>query len=695
MSGGRRRGGRSAQSRMLFYAAQLGALALLGGGGPAARADGIGPSLDVYLDQVSVEELSLSPSGDQVAFVTRLAGEEGWEWEVWWLDLETSDATPRRLAAGGPSYGLGWRPITEALSFVRQGDEGEELVLSRRGIEPAPVSGLPGPFLSYEWLLDGRLMVAVPDAPPAEGTASAAEPAGILRRRSPPVPGASRLHRVLLRPDGGAVAADEDLGSVPVSLARLRVDPEGRRLALVPYPEPSAVDPYVGVELAVVSLEGELGYRTLTANAMREGIGFLQPGLAWSADGREILYWAAGREDPGSARFTQWRLYRIGAAGGSPRRIAPGFEGSFEGLEPLPDGSILTAGFLSTHKHLYRIRPSDEKPEDLTPTASRISLFAVSADGARIAMVWEDRRHFEEIRIADGLEVLAAAPRRVTGFHAALEALSPPEVETIRWDNGEGDVIEGVLHWPPGRRGARGLPLVVDLHGGPWLARTDSVGLSAPSATYPTLLAWRGYLVLAPNFRGSAGRGDAFLQAVQDHACSRPVVDVVSGVESLVRRGWADPARVAAMGHSFGGTLANCLATRSDHFAAVMTDAGAWDFVSEFGGASLPFDWGFLFSSRTPWGDPETYWRESPLAGAAALATPTLVTFGEKARTTPLGQAFELFRALEVAGTPARLLLFPGESVLIGRRDHQRVKLEAELAWLERWIGRGAPPAGD
>jgi len=652
------------------------------------------PSLDLYLDQVAFEELGISPDGGELAFVTRRSAKEGWRWDVWWMDLEAPGAEPRRLTDGGVAYGLGWRPRGNALSFVRLADGGEEVVLSEGGAPPRAVSGLPGPLLAHEWLPDGDLVVATPGEPEEDPAVTGHPAAEYVRRRSPPRSSASILHRVRVEPGGRGIVAAEVLGSVPGTVAMLRADPAGRRLALVDLPEASAADPYLGTELAVVSLQGGLAHRRLTTNGMREGFGFQQPALEWSSDGAALTFWAWGREAPGRGPFGQWRLYRVTLDGGEPERLAAGFEGSFEGLALLPDGTLLTTAYRSTHKNLYRLDPAAPEPEDVTGLAGRVSLFAASAGGRRIALALEDGLRFEEIHVAEGLDGLGAS-RRVTSFHAALQALPLPEVETVRWENGEGGVVEGVLHWPPGRRGDRDLPLVVDLHGGPWLARTETVGLAAPSASYPALLAWRGYLVLAPNFRGSAGRGDPFLQAVRDHPCSRPAVDVETGVASLVERGWVDPERIAVMGHSFGGTLVNCLLTRSDRFAAAMTDAGVWSFASAFGGPRLPFDWGFLFSSPTPWGDPETYWRESPIGGGGAIHTPTLVTFGEDATTPPVGQAFELFRALEVAAIPAELLLFPGESVWIERRSHQRAKLAAELAWLERWIGPGVGSAAE
>src|SRR5262249_34685083 len=146
------------------------------------------------------------------------------------------------------------------------------------------------------------------------------------------------------------------------------------------------------------------------------------------------------------------------------------------------------------------------------------------------------------------------------------------------------------LFWPPGRQGARDLPLIVDLHGGPFgVARTEAVDLYGSYTSYPALLAARGFLVLNPNYRGSSGRGDAFARGIEGHRCSLPSQDVVSGVESLVARGWVDRKRVGLIGYSGGGGLSKCLIGRTNLFRAAATGAGVWDDVALFGTARGAF----------------------------------------------------------------------------------------------------------
>lgn len=94
---------------------------------------------------------------------------------------------------------------------------------------------------------------------------------------------------------------------------------------------------------------------------------------------------------------------------------------------------------------------------------------------------------------------------------------------------------------------ARGLPVVVNPHGGPW--SRDSWGYSS----VVQFLANRGYAVFQMNFRGSTGYGRRFLEAGYKQWGLKMQDDITDGVEWLIGQGVADPERVAIFGGSYGG----------------------------------------------------------------------------------------------------------------------------------------------
>ena len=140
-------------------------------------------------------------------------------------------------------------------------------------------------------------------------------------------------------------------------------------------------------------------------------------------------------------------------------------------------------------------------------------------------------------------------------------------------------------------------------------------------------------------------------------------LDVLAGVDELVKRGVADPDRLVRMGWSAGGTMTNKLITMTDRFKAASSGAGIVNFVSMYAQSDVRY-------YRTPWfrGTPwqkdaptDLYWEQSPLKDVAKIKTPTLILVGEKDVRVPSPQSVELYRALKANGVPTRLYIAPRE----------------------------------
>src|SRR5258708_23898606 len=168
-----------------------------------------------------------------------------------------------------------------------------------------------------------------------------------------------------------------------------------------------------------------------------------------------------------------------------------------------------------------------------------------------------------------------AAPTRVTGVFDALERdFALPRQEKVVWKGADGTPVEGVLFYPIGYEQGQRYPLVVQLHGGP--AESDKFG-GGPGLvqSYLPVLAAKGYAVLRPNYRGSAGYGNAFYRDVVNGYFHHMTSDVMLGIDALVQRGVADPDRLAAMGWSAGGTLVNKLITTTNRLKVASSRAAS------------------------------------------------------------------------------------------------------------------------
>jgi acetyl esterase/lipase len=124
------------------------------------------------------------------------------------------------------------------------------------------------------------------------------------------------------------------------------------------------------------------------------------------------------------------------------------------------------------------------------------------------------------------------------------------KVRPVTYPAADGTSIPGYLTLPPGKESARGLPAIVLPHGGP--GARDEWGFDWLSQFY----AARGFAVLQPNFRGSTGYGDAWFQQNGFRSWPTAIGDVLDAGRWLVKQGIADPAKLGVVGWSYGGYAA-------------------------------------------------------------------------------------------------------------------------------------------
>ncbi len=135
-------------------------------------------------------------------------------------------------------------------------------------------------------------------------------------------------------------------------------------------------------------------------------------------------------------------------------------------------------------------------------------------------------------------------------INSKLEPAQLQPMQPISYTARDGLIIHGYLTLPAGAAGHR-VPLIMHPHGGPYGIR-DDWGFD-PEVQF---LANRGYAVLQPNYRGSGGYGLDFLTAGRHEWGGKMQDDLTDGVKWAIAQGYADPARVAILGGSYGGYAA-------------------------------------------------------------------------------------------------------------------------------------------
>ncbi|MBN1940228.1 MAG: S9 family peptidase, partial [Candidatus Aminicenantes bacterium] len=272
-----------------------------------------------------------------------------------------------------------------------------------------------------------------------------------------------------------------------------------------------------------------------------------------------------------------------------------------------------------------------------------------------------------------------------------------PKLESVRlsiktpveFKASDGMTIYGYLTLPAGGP-SKNLPLVVQVHGGPWTRiRWD---LEFPVQ----LLANRGYAVLEVNFRGSTGYGKAY-QNSGDLEWGRAVIqDLVDGKNWAVARGTADPKRAAIMGGSFGGyaTLA-ALAFRPGEFACGVAINGISD--ANLFMETMPSYWTVgraRFETRMG-KEPEFLRTISPVHKADRFTSPLLLIHNANDVRVVKEHSDRMAAALREHGKDVTYILFPAAGHVGGGNSNSFwTRWAAIEAFLAKHLGgRAEPPA--
>ncbi len=232
-------------------------------------------------------------------------------------------------------------------------------------------------------------------------------------------------------------------------------------------------------------------------------------------------------------------------------------------------------------------------------------------------------------------------------------------VKPMSFKTRDGMRLEGYAAIPDGASAAHPVPLVVLVHGGPWVRDT---ALYNPEVQF---LVSRGYAVLQPNYRGSSGytpeisRGHMF-------NFSRMHDDVTDATRAFLGTGIIDRKHVAIMGGSFGGYLAVAgVAFEGDLYCCAVSEAGVFDWKRQIkdesdrveSGESIPI----LDEASNPAGDLSRLDEISPINHADQIRVPVLIAHGIEDDVVDVAQSRRLARTLKARDVPVETFFRPLE----------------------------------
>ncbi|MFK7888975.1 MAG: prolyl oligopeptidase family serine peptidase [Gammaproteobacteria bacterium] len=283
-----------------------------------------------------------------------------------------------------------------------------------------------------------------------------------------------------------------------------------------------------------------------------------------------------------------------------------------------------------------------------------------------------------DIAVLDG----SGEPRTLTNLNDdALGHIALAEIEEISVKSShDGREIEAWIAKPPGFKADASMPLILEIHGGPFSMYGPT--FAAEIQRY----AAEGYVVVYVNPRGSTGYGEEFAQLIDRNYPGEDYDDLMSVVDALVKRQYVDSKRLFVTGGSGGGVLTAWIVGKTKRFAAAATIKPVINWTTMALTGDIAAFVGRHWMRAQPWEDPDLYWKLSPISLVGNVKTPTMVMVGEQDHRTPTWEAEQFYGALKLQSVPTALVRVPGASHYIASRPSQLIaKTDNIMGWFKKY----------
>jgi len=668
----------SSRTVSAVIAALLGTASLLAAQTPARRTVN---TSDLYRLR-SIGDPQRSPDGAWVAYTVSRAdsAKDKSDTDIWmtrWDGTATVRLTFTEESESQPR----WSPDGKTLSFVssRQGAKGGQVWLLNIGIggEAEKITDIKGGVSSVAWAPDGKRLALVVNDPDSAADSANAKPKPIV------------VDKYQFKQDGQGFLGPLHAHLWVFDLSTRKAEqitrggtddggpawsPDGKWIAFVSAREPDA-ERYDNDDVYVVEAVKDATPRRLTTFQGSDG-----GPLSWSPDGSSVAY--RQQQEPKyfgyGGGFGTVALAPV--AGGAPRLLTASLDRAIAGSRWSVDGkSLLGLVADDQRQYLARINPATGSVEKMPATMPVLNGFSEGKDGA-FAVIATDPAHPGELYALE-----KTGMRRLTRVNQWVDSMTLSTVEAVTSTSDDGTEVHGILRKPASAAAGQKLPLVVRIHGGP--AGQDAFGFDFEKE----VLVAQGYAVLAPNYRGSSGRGQAYTVAIFADWCNKEVQDIRGMVSKLIASGVADANRLGVGGWSYGGILTDCMILDDTRYKAATSGAGVSNVLGMYGHDQYVVQYDLELGA--PWKNPEPWIKASKaFLNADKIKTPTLFLGGSVDWNVPVLGGEQMYQALKSNRVDTELVVYPGETHGIRRPSFQKDRLDRYVAWYAKYLGGGPVP---
>jgi dipeptidyl aminopeptidase/acylaminoacyl peptidase len=652
-------------------------------------------NFDDLIHMHRVASPTISPDGKWVAYAVSTPDMDANRnaSNIWMVS--TSGGAAVQLTQSGHDSGPAWSPDSKTLAFISSRDGNSQVyVLSMEGGEGHAVTHLSTGADMVKWSPDGTTIAftsavyvdckddacnSARDAAKEKNKVKAHVAEQLLYRHWTHWSEGKRSHLFVTAADGRGTPRDLTAGAnydVPPDERGgpedINFSPDGKEICFTAVPD----------KVEALSTNGELFLAPVAGGEPKkitENPGF-DGNPVYSPDGNYIAYHA---QLVAANESDRWRVMLYDRKSGESENLTEKFDRSAQELAWSPDSK--TIYFTAENETLVPVYSMSARaggePKKIVAEGFNTGI-SFSKDGKTLA--------FERTSLTMPAEVFVGSgdgsnANQVTHHNdAALAKLDMNAPETFWYEGAAGSTVQAMLIRPPNFDAAKKYPLLVLLHGGPQTMWSNAWGYRWNAQVFSA----QGYVTLMINRHGSTGYGQKFTDEITNDWGGQAYTDVMKGVDyTLANYKFTDGSRMAAAGGSYGGFLANWIATHTGRFKAIISHAGVYDQSAMYATEELWFAEHDM--QGTPWGNPESYKKWSPMAYAGDLAkykTPTLVIAGENDFRVPYTQSLEFFNTLQRQGVPSKLVVFPDEGHWVLKPQNAQFWYKTFSDWLATYL---------
>lgn len=645
---------------------------------------------DDLAKMVRVGQPVLSPDGKFIAYtVSRIDTEDDKHvselWMVGYDGQNDIQLTYGKESAGDPQ----WSPDGRYLSFTtsREGKaKGSQVwVLDRRGGEARQLTEVKEDLGGYSWSPDSKtllLSLQVKDEPEPEKGGKPVPPKPIVLDRfhfKEDVAGyltEKKEHLYLF--DVESKKLSKLLGPTPekdkpvdekYEESQAVWSPDGSQIAFVSNQSIPDPDRTVNSDVFVVDARPGSTARRLTTFA-----GADDGPLSWSPDGKLIAYRQGTSEHYSIYEMPQ--LATVEVATGKASLVAKTLD-NWTGAPVFSDDgkSLLTT--IADDRVDYPAAVSLDGVGTVKRLVSQQGTAAgLTQKAGHVALLWSTDLEGYEIYSLE-----AGSLHKLTSHNDALIAsLNLAPTEDLSAKTKDGSEVHSLLTMPIGYKAGTKVPMLLFIHGGP--TSQDSHDFDV----YRQIFAGHGYAVLNVNYRGSTGRGHAYSYAINADWGRKEVIDLMASVDAAIATGRIDADKLVVGGWSYGGILTDYSIASTNRFKAASSGAGMGNLIVLYGIDEYILQ--YENEIGPPWKNTDLYVKLSyPFFHADRIKTPTLFMGGDKDFNVPLEGGEQMYQALKSVGTPAELIVYPGEFHGFQRPSFVKDRFVRWMGWYDKYLG--------